>query len=141
MLTVNNNIYLRSTPEKNNNNLSIIPPNCTNLKYIGKVYGEQLDDFRQNLWYFVEYQGVYGYVYGDYVKSVSNIYPNIEEISFLNNSDFDDIINPLSDTTSTLIVVGMLLPILLIMYLIYKKPKKAKFKEKTVIIKEYDEKL
>lgn len=143
MLTVNNNIYLRSTPEKNNNNLSIIPSNCTNLKYIGKVYGEQLDDFRQNLWYYVEYQGVYGYVYSEYIKSISDIYPNIEELSFLNDNDFDDIINPLSDSKSALIIVIMLLPILLMMYLIYRKPKasKEKFKEKVVIIKEYDDKL
>lgn len=143
MLTTNNNIYLRSSPEISNNNLSIIPSNCTNLKYIGKVYGEQVDDFRQNLWYFVEYQGVFGYVYGDYIVSISNIFPNVEELSFLNDSDFDDIINPLSDSTSVLIIVCMLLPILIVMFLLYKKPKlkKEKFKEKVVVIREYDDKL
>ena len=143
MLTTTNSIYLRSSPEITDNNLSIIPSNCASLNYIGKTYGEQVDDFRQNLWYFVEYQGIYGYVYGDYIVSISNIYPNIEELSFINDNDFDDIINPLSDGTSALIIALMLLPILIIIFLLYKKPKakKEKFKEKVVVIKEYDEKL
>lgn len=143
MLTTNNNVYLRSSPEKANNNITIVPSNCANLKYIGKVYGEQLDDFRQNLWYYVEYQGIYGYIYGDYIVSISNIYPNIEELSFLNDNDFDDIINPLSDETSTFIIILMLLPMILIIFLLYKKPKpkKQQFKQKIKIIKDYDDKL
>lgn len=143
ILTTNNNIYLRSTPEKNNNNTSIIPSNCTSLKYIGKAYGEQVDDFRENLWYYVEYQGLYGYVYSEYIVSISKIYPNIEELSFLNDNDFDEILNPLSDETSALIIALMLFPVLIIMYLLYKKPKskREKFKEKLVVVKEYDEKL
>lgn len=143
MLTINNNVYLRSTPEKTNNNLSIIPSNCANLRYIGKVYGEQLDDFRDNTWYFVEYQGVFGYIYSEYLKSVDQIVPNIEELSFLNDSDFDDIINPLSNSTCAIIIAILLAPIMLILFLLYKKPnkKKEKFKEKVVIIKEYDDRL
>jgi len=144
IITVNNNIYLRNTPEKSNNNhLTIIPSNSTRLKYIGKVYGEQLDDFRQNIWYFVEYEGIQGYIYSEYISSISNIKPNIEQLSFLNTNDFDNIINPLSDNTCAIIIVSLLLPCLLILFLIYKKPnkKKEKFKEKIVIIKEYDENL
>ena len=142
MLTINNNTYLRSTPERSNNNLLIIPANCSKLKYIGKAYGEQLDDFRDNLWYYVEYENICGYVYCEYIESISNIYPNTEKLTFVNNNDFDDIINPLSDETCTIIIVCLSLPILLIIFLLYKKPKarKEKFKEK-IIIKEYDEKL
>lgn len=141
MTTTNNNIYLRSSPEKSNNSISIIPSNCTSLKYIGKAYGEQLDDFRKNIWYFVEYEGVLGYVYSEYIVSISDIYPNVEEISFLNTNDFDEVINPLSDTNCLLLIVLMMVPLLVIIYLIYKKPRKNKYKEKYVAIKEYDEKL
>lgn len=143
MLTINNNVYLRSTPEKTDtNNLTIIPSNTTKLKYIGKVYGEQVDDFRQNIWYFVEYEGIFGYIYGEYLKSVSSVHPNIEQLSYLNNSDFDDVINPLSDGTCAIIITLLLLPTLIIIFLIYKKPtkRKEKFKEKIVVIKEYDDK-
>ena len=141
MMTINNNIYLRSTPEKSNNNLSIIPSNCTNLKYIGKAYGEQLDDFRQNLWYYVEYENVCGYVYSEYIVSVSDIYPNVEEISFLNTNDFDEVINPLSDTSCLALITIMLIPMLLVIFLIYKKPRKGKYKEKIVKIREFDDRL
>lgn len=143
MLTINNNIYLRSTPEKtDNNNLTIIPANSANLRYIGKVYGEQVDDFRQNIWYMVEYEGKFGYVYGEYFKSVSKIFPNIEQLSYLNNNDFDDIINPLSDRNCALIILILLLPMLIMIFLIYKKPniKRNRFKEKVIIVKEYDDK-
>lgn len=142
MVTINNNSYLRTSPNKSNNSLTIVPSNCSKLNYIGKIYGEQVDDFRQNLWYYVEYQGVYGYIYSEYIRSISSIYPNVEELSYVNDNDFDDIINPLSNSTCILIIVGMSVPILIIMYMIYKKPRrsKSKFKEK-VVIKEYDEKL
>jgi len=142
ILTINNNIYLRSSPEKANNNISIISANNSRLRFVGKTYGEQLDDFRENVWYFVEYDGIYGYVYGEYIKSISPIHPNIEQISYLNENDFDDIINPLSDSECAIIIVLLLLPILLFIFLIYKKPpNKKSYKEKVITIKEYDEKL
>jgi len=144
IVTINNNIYLRSAPEKTeNNHLSIIPSNSTALRYIGKVYGEQVDDFRQNTWYLVEYEGLFGYVYGEYLKTVSEVFPNVEQLSYLNTNDFDDIINPLSDGTCAIIILILLLPTLIMIFLIYKKPskKKEKFKEKVIVVKEYDDKL
>lgn len=141
MRTVNNNIYLRSTPVKSNNTLSIIPANCTSLKYIGYVYGEQVDDFRENVWYYVNYLDVYGYVYCEYIDQISTIPQNIEQLSFLNN-DYDDVVNPLSNGTCVLIVGVLTAPTLLILLLLYKKPKsKKRFKEQVIVVKEYDDKL
>ena len=141
MKTISNNIYLRSTPAKGENTLSIIPANCTNLNYIGYTYGEQVDDFRENIWYYVNYLDVYGYVYGEYIESISQIPLNTQNLAFLNN-DFEPIINPLSNGKCALIVTILTLPTLFILFLLYKKPKKnKKFKEHVVIIKEYDEKL
>lgn len=139
--TIRNNVYLRTTPEKSNNSLTIVPPNCTELKYIGYVYGEQVDDFRENIWYYVKYLDVYGYIYSEYVDSISPIPRNIEQLSFLNN-DFDDIVNPLSNGTCVLLVIVLTLPTLLILYFLYRKPKpKRKFKERIMVVKEYDDKL
>lgn len=142
MLTINNNIYLRSSPEKANNNLTIISANNARLRFVGKAYGEQLDDFRQNVWYFVEYDGIYGYVYGEYIKSITPVHPNIEQISYLNDNDFDDVINPLSDSECAFIIVLLLMPLLIFIFLIYKKPPNKKaYKEKVITVKEYDDKL
>jgi len=141
MVTINNNCYLRSSPEKRNDNeIIIIPSNCANLQYIGKVYGEQVDDFRDNTWYYVEYQGKYGYIYGEYLKHISNITPNVEQLNYVNTSDFDDIINPLSNGECMIIIFALLAPMLIILYLLFKKPTK-KFKEKIVVVKEIDNKL
>jgi len=82
-------------------------------------------------------------VYGEYLKTVSEVFPNVEQLSYLNTNDFDDIINPLSDGTCAIIILILLLPTLIMIFLIYKKPskKKEKFKEKVIVVKEYDDKL
>lgn len=141
MKTINNNIYLRSTPAKSNNTLSIIPANCSTLRFIGYTYGEQVDDFRENVWYYVEYLEVYGYVYGEYIESISQIPLNTQKLDFLND-DFEPVVNPLSSGKCALVVTILTLPTILILFLLYKKPKKnKKYKEHVVVIKEYDEKL
>lgn len=141
MKTINNNVYLRSTPTKGNNTLSIIPANCTNLKFIGYAYGEQVDDFRENVWYYVNYLDVYGYVYSEYISEISNIPQNIEKLNFISD-DYVDITNPLSDASCIIVICVLLTPTLLILLLLYKKPKQnKKFKTHVVVINEYDDKL
>lgn len=138
--TVSNNTYLRSSPLKSNNALTIIPSNCTELEYIGYVYGEQVDDFRDNIWYYVKYLDIYGYIYGEYVTSISPIPQNVEQLSFL--SDYEPLVNPLSNGLCILIVIVLTIPTFLILYLLYRKPKrKTKFKEHVIVVKEYDDKL
>lgn len=138
--TVSNNTYLRSTPLKSDNALTIIPANCTELEYIGYVYGEQVDDFRDNIWYYVKYLGICGYIYGEYVASISPIPQNVEQLSFLSN--YEPMVNPLSNGICILIVIVLAIPTILILYLLYRKPRrKTKFKEHVIVVKEYDEKL
>ena len=139
--TVNNNIYLRTTPAKTNNTLSIIPASTESLEFVGYVYGEQVDDFRDNIWYYVKYLDIYGYVYGEYIAEISAIPKNIEQLNFVND-DYVQVKNPLSNGTCAIIVGVLTLPTMLILLLLYKKPKpNKKFKEQVIVVKEYDEKL
>ena len=141
LTTYGKNCYLRSTPTKEDNTISIIPSNYNGLKFIGITYGEQLGDFDDNIWYLVEYLDVQGYIYNSYVSSINTIYPNTEQLSFLNN-DFDVIANPLSNAQATTIIVCLSLPTLLIIYILYKKPKFKKSKtKKNIEVNEFEEML
>ena len=70
------------------------------------------------------------------IKSQATIYPNTEQITYINSSV--DIINPLSDTTITALVCILMTPAIVILYLMYHKPK-IKHKAKTKI--KYEENL
>lgn len=123
LLTYNKNCYLRLTPESNENNkISILPANCESLKYIGKTIGETVEDFGKDTWYYVEYLNVKGYIYSSYVSSISSIFPNGEKLSFI--EDTPKIINPLTNTECIIIVVCLTLPTLLILYIMFRKPRK-----------------
>ena len=139
LTTYDKNCYLRSTPTKDDNVISIIPSNYNGLTFIGKTYGEQIGDFEDNIWYLVEYLGTIGYIYSSYVANINTIFPNTENLSYQNN-DYDTIINPLSNTTAIIIIVALTLPTLIIIYILYRKPKKIKPK-KSVTFYEQDERL
>lgn len=129
ILTYNKNCYLRHTPESNDDNkISILPANCDSLKYIGKTIGETVEDFGKDTWYYVEYLNVKGYIYSSYVSSISSVFPNGEKLSFI--EDTPKIINPLTNTQCTIIVICLTLPTLLILYLMFRKPRKKRLPRK-----------
>lgn len=141
LTTYDKNCYLRSTPSKEDNTISIIPSKYNGLKFIGMTYGEQIGDFDDNIWYLVEYLDIQGYIYNEYIASINTIYPNTEKLSYSNN-DYDKIINPLSNNTAIIIIIGLSLPTLIIIYILYKKPKKIKIKKQNNIsFNEFDERL
>lgn len=139
LTTYDRNCYLRTSPSKEDNIISIIPSNYSGLTFIGTTYGEQIGDFEDNIWYLVEYLGVQGYIYSSYVANINTIFPNAEKLSYQNN-DFDTVINPLSNSTSIIIVICMSLPTLIIIYVLYRKPKKTKVKKQSIAY-EFDESL
>ncbi len=142
LTTYNKNCYLRTTPTKEESNIiSIIPSNYNGLTFVGTTYGEQIGDFDDNIWYYVEYLGTKGYIYNEYVSSINTIFPNTEQLSFA-NTDYDVVINPLSDGTTTLVIVLLSLPTFAILFLLYKKtkPRKAKLTNQ-IEINEVDERL
>ncbi len=148
LTTYEKNCYLRSTPTKEDNVLSVVPSNFNGLKFIGMTYGEQIGDFDDNIWYYVEYLGLTGYVYNAYISSINTIFPNTEKLTFTND-DFEDVVNPLSDGTTVIVIVALSLPTFIIIYLLYKTPKTKRLNKRkheindgsVVEISELDERL
>lgn len=128
--TFGNKCNLRRSPKANATVLVPIPAN-TEINFIGKVYGEAIMDYNGEIWYLVDYLGIKGYIYNGYISNIPIIYPNTEEIAFLENSDFITI-NPLSNESCIIIIVLILIPSLLILILLFKKPKPLKQKPKVI---------
>lgn len=121
------NCYLRSAPQSKtltNNTLCVIPANTKNLKFIGKIIGEEAVDFKGSVWFLTSYNGIIGYVYSGYATNITEIMPNLEKVSALTETNISKI-NPLSNTECLIIITLTLLPCLLILFLLY-SPKKAK---------------
>lgn len=116
---------LRKYPEINDNVVSVIPANSTSLSYIGKMYGSEAVDYMGNIWYFVEYYGVYGYIYSNYLYTVSLIHQNTEELAEYSYFS-ENTINPFSNLTSTIIIGLMVIPALFLLLILYKPPKLKK---------------
>lgn len=129
--TYNKNCYLRTTPQLSENTISILPANCTNLTFLGRTIGENIEDFGQNTWYLVEYLNVKGYIYSSYVQNVSSIFPNGENLAYI--TDASGLINPLSNLECVVIVIALTAPTLVILYIIFHKPHNHKTKRKIKI--------
>lgn len=135
LTTVNSRCYLRSSPEvslSNSNTLCVLPANCSKIKYIGKMVGDEVVDYKGSTWYYVEYLETKGYVYNNYVANLSTIYQNLENLEPL--KVINPVINPLS-TPKCAVLIGIIsIPCLFIIILLYVKPK-PKVKSHKVINK------
>ena len=63
---------LRSSPTtKTNvsNIISVVNAGETNLQFIGRVFSEEAIDFGGTTWYYVNYNGEYGYIYNKYIRN------------------------------------------------------------------------
>ena len=128
--------YMRSNPKTKDvtdNTLKIIPANTKNLKFIGKIIGEEAIDFNGSIWYLTEYDGEVGYVYSGYTNSISSVLKNVEKVSNFTGSDFSKV-NPLTNLQCIIIILLTLIPTLIILYLLYtpKKLKKIKTNPKNI---------
>lgn len=133
--TYGKNCYLRTTPERGENTISILPANCTSLVFIGRTIGENIEDFGQNTWYYVEYLNVKGYIYSSYVQNISSIFPNGENLTYI--VDKSGLLNPLTNLECIIIVIVLTVPTLAILYIIFRKPSSKNPKRKVKI--EYGE--
>lgn len=141
-LTIANNCNLRSSPttkSNNNNILTTLYANETNFTFIGRVFSEEAIDFGGSTWYYVNYNGTYGYIYNQYISSITPIYSNTDEFTYLTQQE-ERIKNPITHTPSLIIIILLLLPciaVLLILYLPTKKQNKAKIKKIPKIFDRY----
>lgn len=141
-IVIGSNCNLRSSPttkSSTNNILSTIYSNEQNLIFVGRIFSEEAIDFGGNTWYYVKYQDKYGYVYNKYVKSITPIYPNTEEISYI-QSNTERIKNPITHTPSIIIIVILMIPLfatLIILYLPLKQKRKPKPRKSPKIFDKY----
>ncbi len=117
----NSACYMRSTPvikDVVNNIICQIPSGTKNLKYIGKIIGEEAIDFNGTIWYLTEFNGNIGYIYSGYTNSINNIALNTEQISVFNGYDYSKL-TPLSNPVCVFIICVTLMPVLIILFLLY----------------------
>jgi len=126
LTTISNKCYLRSTPKITENNIiTVITENCTDLEYIGKIYGEEAIDYQGNLWYLVNYYGVSGYIYSKYISYIRPIAINNEIIEETSNN-LKKNPTPLTNLECGIIITILTLPIIFVIFIMYQKPKISK---------------
>lgn len=134
-LLINSNCNLRSSPttkSNTNNVISTIYTTSKDITFIGRVIGEEAIDFGGNTWYYIYFNGNYGYIYNNYVKSITPIYQNTENFTYASNIS-SQTINPIHDPPSLMIMFVLSTPLFLVLWILYLPKKKAKtYKNKTI---------
>lgn len=130
-LEIGSDCNLRSSPttkSKVNNILTTIYKGETNISFIGRIYADEAIDFCGTTWYYVNYNGYTGYIYNKYVKSITPIYKNTENVTFIKNEEIK-LTNPIVHTPSLILILIMLIPCILIILILY-LPRKFKIKNR-----------
>lgn len=136
--TNENKCLLRSSPMRTDSNiLATIEANTTSIKYIGKIIGQEMWDFGGTTWYFVNYHGLKGYIYGGYLTTRPVVPPNTEQISFIESESYLTV-NPLSNQQCLVIIFITLIPAVFILVVLFKKPK-LPVKKPAKVIRQHDE--
>lgn len=130
---------LRSTPH-NNGSLNLvysIPFLDNNLLYYGVAFGDEAISRKGNVWYYCKYYTgnltYTGYVYSPLCDELATLPENTEIVEFLDNISFEDevtstsgdVFKGLSSTTTTIIIIFVSLPCLLLIYLLFKPTRLA----------------
>lgn len=141
---------LRSTPYNNGtvNLVYNIPFLDNNLAYYGQQQGEELISKKGKTWYYCKYYtdniSYTGYVYAPLCDCLTTITENTEQVEFIDPTTMsfkNDIIESstdafagLSQTATTIIIIAISLPCLLLIYLLFKPTRLAQdSKEQEVI--------
>ncbi len=130
MTTIDTKCYLRSSPTTAVDNIvTVVPESCTDLHYIGKLFGEEAIDYQGKLWYYVSYFGVNGYIYSQYVYTIGNIAMN-SEVFDATSGNLAKNPTPLSIMECGIIIAILCIPAIAIVILMYRTPKAAKESKK-----------
>lgn len=136
-LVLGSDCNLRSTPTTKSqvsNIITSLQSGESEITFIGRIFSDEAIDFGGTTWYYVYYQGNYGYIYNKYVKSITPIYENTEESIYKSDSS-TTVQNPITHTPSLIIIIIMLIPCILILFILYlprninKKPRREKTKK------------
>lgn len=141
-IVIGNNCNLRSSPTTKseiNNVICTLHSNESNITFIGRVVGEEAIDFGGNSWYLIKYQDKIGYVYNNYIKSITPIYKNTENFTY-RTSYSNRVDNPITHTPSLIIIILLMIPLvgmLILMYLPKKIRTQTKHNKSPKIIDKY----
>ncbi len=133
-------VDLRSTPTQSEglNTIATLQYLETNLKYYGKIDGEEAISYRSTEWYFCKYykNGISqsGYVYSAYCDLLASIPENTEMLEYIDEPEFEitetsgeiedgGIFSDLPSITQIIIIVAVCLPCIFIIYLLFKPTK------------------
>ena len=126
-IIIDSSCNLRSSPtirSTTNNIITSIRSNESDITFIGRIFSDEAIDFGGTTWYYVNYQGEYGYIYNQYVRSITPIYENTEKSEFV--SQTSELINPITHTPSLIIIIVMFIPCILILIILYNPRKQHK---------------
>lgn len=134
-------VDLRSSPTQSEglNTIATLQFLETNLKYYGKLDGEEAISYRSTEWYFCKYykNGISqsGYVYSAFCDLLTSIPENTEMLEYIDEPDFEiqqtstdtnndgGIFSSLPSATQIIIIVAVCLPCIFIIYLLFKPTK------------------
>ena len=121
------NLVVRQKPSTSSNFVGTIPFNALSVTYLGSIEGEQVNSQLNNIWYFCRYtspeQGtISGYVYSPLTKNLTQIVPNIEEVSLspVQPASGELTISPeLQSSNNLIFIAGLTILGMIILYLIF----------------------
>ena len=131
-IIMNSNCNLRNSPttkSSTNNIISTINTNAQDIIFIGRTTGEEAIDFGGTTWYYVNYNGNYGYIYNNYIKSITPIYKNTDKFTYLQEYAIQNE-NPLSQTSNIIIIIALSIPLFCILFILYIPRKHNQHKKK-----------
>ena len=131
------NLVVRSEPNTTSDYLGTIPFNAVDIEYFGQINGEQANSDLSDLWYFCRYksfeQGIItGYVYAPLTQNLTPFSANVEEVLTEPNQSTNAgvIIAPeLQTSTNILLILGLTIPALILLLLVFKPEKRKKKRE------------
>jgi len=138
-ITISSNCNLRTTPTTKSTVNNVVSTIYTDseIKFIGRTYGEEAIDFGGSTWYYVCVNGNYGYIYNKYVKNITPIYENKESFTYASPIN-ETIQNPITHTPSLLIIIILSIPLIAVLIILY-IPNKPKHTKKTQKFKDFEQ--
>jgi|LGOV01.1.fsa_nt_gb hypothetical protein len=130
-ITFNSNIAeivnIRSLPSTDSETIYTLPANTNNVKYIGKISGQEAITSLGNIWYYCYYTAldiVYaGYVYAPLTSNLTSIIPNsvTATVTSINHFNSTNSFLSIKPNFRILLTFLTLIPIIFIVYLLFKK--------------------
>lgn len=120
--------FLQSSPENNESAQLLQLSPQTNVKFIGKIYGDEIYKNSGDVWYYCQIdnlnQTINGYIHSSNTNNLSPITQNSEiTTEYISKSSVDNILN-LNLSTQTILIIIVSLPVIFLTLILIKGFKK-----------------